>query len=148
MVLLCKKLWAWPGGDGGSYSSRRLIFPAGPAVTVRHSDASDTTLPRTALVVTSHINHAARGRDFSRACGARTDPRLSVFKRWRWILIITQATVRLIFYEDPTVLTVSIHRHPDHDYPFHSGFADQTGAGAGLGTVSILPLAGRRERHV
>jgi acetoin utilization deacetylase AcuC-like enzyme len=23
-----------------------------------------------------------------------------------------------IFYEDPTVLTVSIHRHPDHDYPF------------------------------
>jgi acetoin utilization deacetylase AcuC-like enzyme len=41
------------------------------------------------------------------------------------------------------VLTVSIHRHPDHDYPFHSGFADQTGTGAGLGTVSILPLAGR-----
>jgi acetoin utilization deacetylase AcuC-like enzyme len=46
-----------------------------------------------------------------------------------------------IFYEDPTVLTVSIHCHPDHDYPFHSGFADQTGTGAGEGTCVNLPLA-------
>jgi acetoin utilization deacetylase AcuC-like enzyme len=46
-----------------------------------------------------------------------------------------------IFYEDPTVLTVSIHCHPDHDYPFHSGFADQTGTGAGEGTCINLPLA-------
>jgi acetoin utilization deacetylase AcuC-like enzyme len=46
-----------------------------------------------------------------------------------------------IFYEDPTVLVVSIHCHPDHDYPFHSGFADQTGHGAGAGTTFNLPLA-------
>jgi acetoin utilization deacetylase AcuC-like enzyme len=48
-----------------------------------------------------------------------------------------------IFQEDPTVLVVSIHCHPDHDYPFHSGFADQTGIGAGLGTTAHLPLAPR-----
>lgn len=46
-----------------------------------------------------------------------------------------------IFYEDPSVLTVSIHCNPDYDYPFHSGFADQTGTGAGTGTVVNLPLA-------
>jgi acetoin utilization deacetylase AcuC-like enzyme len=46
-----------------------------------------------------------------------------------------------IFYEDPTVLVVSIHCHPDCDYPFHSGFSDQTGAGAGTGTTCHLPLA-------
>jgi acetoin utilization deacetylase AcuC-like enzyme len=33
-----------------------------------------------------------------------------------------------IFYEDPTVLVVSIHCDPDYDYPFHSGFADETGS--------------------
>jgi acetoin utilization deacetylase AcuC-like enzyme len=46
-----------------------------------------------------------------------------------------------IFYEDPTVLVVSIHCHPDCDYPFHHGFSDQTGAGAGTGTTCHLPLA-------
>ena len=45
-----------------------------------------------------------------------------------------------IFYQDPTVLVVSIHCHPDYDYPFHHGFADQTGAGAGTGATLHLPL--------
>ena len=45
-----------------------------------------------------------------------------------------------IFYEDPSVLVVSIHCHPDHDYPFHSGFEDETGAGKGKGATLHLPL--------
>jgi acetoin utilization deacetylase AcuC-like enzyme len=45
-----------------------------------------------------------------------------------------------IFYEDPTVLMISIHCHPDYDYPFHSGFDDEVGAGKGEGTTLHLPL--------
>jgi len=36
-----------------------------------------------------------------------------------------------IFYDDPNVLVVSIHCHPDFEYPFHSGYGDETGGSAG-----------------
>jgi acetoin utilization deacetylase AcuC-like enzyme len=42
-----------------------------------------------------------------------------------------------IFDADPSVLVVSLHCDPDHDYPFHSGFADQTGP---AGATLHLPL--------
>lgn len=45
-----------------------------------------------------------------------------------------------IFYSDPSVLVVSIHCDPDYDYPFHSGFSDERGDGAGKGTTLHLPL--------
>lgn len=45
-----------------------------------------------------------------------------------------------IFYEDPSVLMISIHCNPDYDYPFHSGFEDETGVGEGEGTTLHLPL--------
>ncbi len=45
-----------------------------------------------------------------------------------------------IFYKDPSVLVVSIHCDPDWDYPFHSGFADETGAEDGKGATLHLPL--------
>jgi len=45
-----------------------------------------------------------------------------------------------IFYKDPSVLVVSIHCDPDWDYPFHSGFADETGAEEGVGATLHLPL--------
>jgi len=45
-----------------------------------------------------------------------------------------------IFYERPDVLTVSIHGHPNEAYPYFSGFADETGQGAGLGFNRNLPL--------
>jgi acetoin utilization deacetylase AcuC-like enzyme len=38
-----------------------------------------------------------------------------------------------IFYERADVLTISIHGDPDFEYPHYVGFADETGAGAGLG---------------
>lgn len=45
-----------------------------------------------------------------------------------------------IFYEDPSVMVVSIHCHPDYDYPFHSGFEDEVGSGEGQGTTLHLTL--------
>ena len=45
-----------------------------------------------------------------------------------------------IFYEDPTVLTVSIHAHPERFYPFFWGYPGETGAGAGEGANLNLCL--------
>lgn len=45
-----------------------------------------------------------------------------------------------IFYCDPSVLTISIHCDPDVEYPFNSGWADQTGAADGLGSTLNIPL--------
>lgn len=45
-----------------------------------------------------------------------------------------------IFYERSDVLTISIHGDPDFEYPHFIGFADETGAGAGLGFHRNFPL--------
>lgn len=45
-----------------------------------------------------------------------------------------------IFYDDPSVLVVSIHCHPDYEYPFHSGYGDETGGGTAKGCTLHLPL--------
>jgi acetoin utilization deacetylase AcuC-like enzyme/GNAT superfamily N-acetyltransferase len=45
-----------------------------------------------------------------------------------------------IFYERRDVLTVSIHGHPSFAYPYFSGFADEKGAGDGLGFNVNYPL--------
>lgn len=45
-----------------------------------------------------------------------------------------------IFYERSDVLTISIHGDPDYEYPHYIGFADETGAGAGLGFHKNFPL--------
>lgn len=46
-----------------------------------------------------------------------------------------------IFYERPDVLTVSIHADPSDYYPFYTGYADECGAGEGVGFNMNLPLA-------
>lgn len=48
-----------------------------------------------------------------------------------------------IFYERDDVQFVSLHGDPVRAYPYHTGFADETGAGAGLGSTLNLPLAAR-----
>ena len=45
-----------------------------------------------------------------------------------------------ILYNDPSVLVVSIHCDPNYDYPFHSGYADETGSGKGQGATLHVPL--------
>ncbi|MEK7327375.1 MAG: histone deacetylase family protein, partial [Chloroflexota bacterium] len=45
-----------------------------------------------------------------------------------------------IFYESAEVLTISIHADPSWEYPYFAGYADETGAGAGLGFHHNFPL--------
>jgi acetoin utilization deacetylase AcuC-like enzyme len=45
-----------------------------------------------------------------------------------------------IFWRRPDVLFASLHADPAGYYPFYSGYADETGAGAGAGTTFNLPL--------
>ncbi len=45
-----------------------------------------------------------------------------------------------IFYERSDVLTISIHGDPDFEYPHYTGFADETGSGAGTGFHRNFPL--------
>ena len=48
---------------------------------------------------------------------------------------------QMIFWRDPSVLTCSIHGHPNDAYPYFSGFDDEVGDGPGEGTNFNLPLA-------
>ena len=53
-----------------------------------------------------------------------------------------------IFYERDDVLTISLHADPDYEYPHFAGYADETGAGAGLGFHRNFPLPkGTDEEH-
>ena len=45
-----------------------------------------------------------------------------------------------IFYADPSVLYCSLHAHPDDDYPFFWGGADERGEGVGEGYNRNWPL--------
>ena len=45
-----------------------------------------------------------------------------------------------IFYERDDVLFVSIHADPAREYPYFAGYADQRGAGAGMGFNLNFPL--------
>ncbi len=46
-----------------------------------------------------------------------------------------------LFYDDPRVLTLSIHETPETLFPRVTGYADEVGEGAGLGYNANLPLA-------
>ena len=43
------------------------------------------------------------------------------------------------FYEDPQVLTISIHGDPTEYFPFYCGYANETGEGAGAGFNINIP---------
>lgn len=47
---------------------------------------------------------------------------------------------QLIFYRDPSVFYGSLHVHPDEDYPYYWGDADELGEGEGIGTNRNWPL--------
>lgn len=50
-----------------------------------------------------------------------------------------------IFYERDDVLTISLHADPNFEYPYYAGYANETGAGAGLGFHKNLPLEKRTD---
>jgi acetoin utilization deacetylase AcuC-like enzyme len=45
-----------------------------------------------------------------------------------------------LFWRSAAVQYVSLHGHPDHLYPYFSGFADEVGEGPGRGTTHNAPL--------
>jgi acetoin utilization deacetylase AcuC-like enzyme len=45
-----------------------------------------------------------------------------------------------IFYDRADVLTISIHADPNFEYPYYAGYANETGADAGLGFHKNFPL--------
>jgi acetoin utilization deacetylase AcuC-like enzyme/GNAT superfamily N-acetyltransferase len=45
-----------------------------------------------------------------------------------------------VFYNRNDVLTISLHGHPNHSYPYFSGFADESGEGVGKGFNHNFPL--------
>ncbi len=45
-----------------------------------------------------------------------------------------------IFYENPRVLTVSIHGNPQYSYPFYTGYANEVGSGNGTKFNLNFPL--------
>ncbi len=45
-----------------------------------------------------------------------------------------------VFYDSDCVLFVSLHGHPDQEYPFFAGHESETGAGAGAGFNRNYPL--------
>ena len=45
-----------------------------------------------------------------------------------------------IFWDEPNVLFGSIHAHPDYEYPYYSGHADETGGESALNTNVNLPM--------
>ena len=49
--------------------------------------------------------------------------------------------VQALFYDDPRVLTLSIHETPETLFPRVVGFADEFGEGAGFGYNANLPMA-------
>ena len=48
-----------------------------------------------------------------------------------------------IFYDRTDVLTVSVHADPADYFPFYAGYADEVGAGAGVGFNRNIPLPHR-----
>jgi len=48
-----------------------------------------------------------------------------------------------IFYTRSDVLFISIHAHPERQYPYFTGYADERGAEAGLGYTLNIPLEAR-----
>jgi acetoin utilization deacetylase AcuC-like enzyme len=50
-----------------------------------------------------------------------------------------------IFYERSDVLYASLHGDPAEAFPYFSGYADETGSGAGLGFTMNFPLPGGTE---
>ena len=47
---------------------------------------------------------------------------------------------QLLFYDDPSVLYCSLHAHPDEEYPYYWGSADEIGEGPGQGHNRNWPL--------
>lgn len=92
--------------------------------------------------------HHARRREASGFC-IYNDPAVAIARvlelrpDWRVMYVDVDVHhgdgVQWIFYDDPRVLTVSLHQSGRYLYP-GTGFEDEIGEGAGIGTSANIPL--------
>jgi acetoin utilization protein AcuC len=92
--------------------------------------------------------HHARRREASGFCiyndpAAAIARALDIHQDWRVVYVDVDVHhgdgVQWIFYDDPRVLTVSLHQSGHYLYP-GTGFEDETGAGEAVGTSANIPL--------
>ncbi len=81
---------------------------------------------------TSYINHTALAANLMTVDGGRT------------AIVDIDAHhgngAQLIFWDRDDVLTISVHGDPAYEFPYFSGYADETGEGVGEGLNLNLPL--------
>ena len=138
----------------GLGTSDNPIFPGmhaaslavcGASLAAAEAVASDATV--TAFNPAGGLHHARR-REASGFC-IYNDPAVAIahLRRrrpdWRVMYIDVDVHhgdgVQWIFYDDPRVLTLSLHQSGRYLYP-GTGFTDETGAGGGRGTAANVPL--------
>ena len=150
------------GLDFGLGTSDNPIFAGMHAASAAVCGASITAAE---LVASGRVRHAfnpagglhhARRREASGFC-IYNDPAAAIAKilelqpDWRVMYVDVDVHhgdgVQWIFYDEPRVLTVSLHQSGRYLYP-GTGFADETGSGPGAGTsinVPLLPLTGEAD---
>lgn len=112
-------------------------------------DAATATSHQTVYVLPTHPGHHGAADSFGGYCyvnamaaAANRFQRQHGYQRVAILDVDYHAGngTASIFYEDPSVLVVSLHCDPECEYPFHSGFADESGRGDGLGATLHLPM--------
>jgi len=100
-----------------------------------------------AFVPSAGMHHA--GKNFAAGFCYLNDPVLAILRLLREGLRVLYLDidahhgdqVQAAFYEDPRVLTISLHENPETLFPFHTGFVNEVGEGAGKGYTVNLPFA-------
>jgi acetoin utilization deacetylase AcuC-like enzyme len=87
-----------------------------------------------AAIAAHYLQHISRDKE--RRPGVRTESRIAILD----IDYHHGNGTQEIFYTDPTVLYCSLHAHPDDDYPYYWGTADEVGEGDGVGYNRNWPL--------
>ncbi|MDK6259615.1 class II histone deacetylase [Corynebacterium frankenforstense] len=136
-------------GDGGSPFGHNALqiaqLSAGGAITAVNS-VLDGEVDRAYALINPPGHHAERDRSlgfclFNNSSVAVADalerPEVSKVAIIDWDVHHGNGT-QDIWWEDPRVLTVSIHQ--DRNFPVDSGFIEERGAGEGLGANFNIPL--------
>lgn len=159
--------------DAGAVDEREgLVFglgtPDDPIFAGMHTASAavcGASITAAELVATGRAQHAfnpagglhhARRREASGFC-IYNDPAAAIAKilelqpEWRVMYVDVDVHhgdgVQWIFYDEPRVLTVSLHQSGRYLYP-GTGFENETGSGAAAGTsvnVPLLPLTGEED---
>ena len=154
-----------PSGAGLEFGLGTPDDPIFPAMHRASASVCGASITAAELVATGEVSHAfnpagglhhARRREASGFC-IYNDPAVAIARilelqpEWRVMYVDVDVHhgdgVQWIFYDEPRVLTVSLHQSGDYLYP-GTGFEKETGSGVALGTsanVPLMPLTGEED---